>query len=352
MCVHERYQRKEQEMKIKTTWLILSATFLFVQPVLGGQILRKTIQAKVRESNLIVIVEVENVWSGKMSDKEHQIWHSLCSIHQVLKGDFEGSKIVVDFLLFAEGIDTSIPEPDKLLEGKKYILFLKQSGNSYTLITMHHGVLELSSEYVVFDEDLKNNIVALGKSASSINGVPSVGLSHDELLQKIKAVVEVKGEKLSTVGISRLKTSININKELSRSIRLDANNPAYSLRRTLRDEVEEVLKMKGYVGIVPAVWKDDPERRLNIYIDGLQIPEGESYVYSVEVHLRENISLMNLSGKRASSAIVWWGKSDLKTCYRDDFPEKVISDVKYYVEALIADFASHIAENPQVRKTN
>ena len=266
---------KEQDMRTKSIWFILFATFVSVQPILGGQVLRKTIQAKVRESNLIVIAQVENVWSGKMLGKERQLWHSICSIHQVLKGKVLEGKIVVDFLLLAEDIQTSMPEADKLLKGKKYILFLKESVNSYRLITMHHGVLELSSGYVVFDEDLKDNTEALGKSSSSINGVPSVWLSHDELLQKIKAVVEVEGEKLSS------QQSNNVESDKNCKIAFFSN----------RDRVRDVYVIN---------WDGSEEKNLTSnpkadYFSSWS-PDGKKILFMSARHEKHEIYVMNADG--------------------------------------------------------
>jgi len=274
---------------------------------------------------LLPFLEAENkdlrIWTGSSLEK-------LVSSHVLKRRDMNMPEFVVI---------KSLRPGDRDLRPLAWVvlkMFRKpDDGNTHAYAASMAGYLGLHEFERELEQCLKSRHPAVSNKAKW--ALESLGLYQE--------YEKATSNRLDT-GISKLKTSVNISKELSKSIRLDANSPAYSLLQTLRDEVEKVLKMEGYVGVVPAVWKDDPEKRLEIYIDGLPIPEKQSYVYSVEVHLREKVSLMNISGKNAGSAIIWWGKSDLKTASIDDFSEKVISDAKYYVEALIADFADHIAE--------
>ncbi|HUU19188.1 MAG TPA: toxin-antitoxin system YwqK family antitoxin [Sedimentisphaerales bacterium] len=183
-------------MKKKLFLIVLLTTLVLAQIGKCGQVLHETIQSKVRLSDVIVIAQVQNVKPGKILAKQRsQEWHTLCSIQQVLKGDISDKEIPVAFLLPAKGI-TIVPKPHSLAKGKTYILFLRQSGSSYRLITPYHGDIEVRQEYAVFDEDLKNDKEALKRSASSINGVPSVMLSHDALTEKIQKLMSKEDEAL------------------------------------------------------------------------------------------------------------------------------------------------------------
>lgn len=183
-------------MKKKLFLIVLLMILASAKPVECGQVLHETIQSKVRQSDVIVIAQVQNVKPGKILAKQRsQEWHTLCSIPQVLKGDISDKEIPVAFLLPVKGI-TIVPKPHSLAKGKTYILFLRQSGSSYRLITPYHGDIEVRQEYAVFDEDLKDDKEALKRSASSINDVPCVMLSHSSLIKKIKKLVSKENEAL------------------------------------------------------------------------------------------------------------------------------------------------------------
>ena len=184
-------------MKRKPFLVVLLTTLVLAQIGECGQVLHETIQSKVRLSDVIVIAKVQNVKSGKILIKQRtQEWHAFCSIQQVLKSSLSEREISVIFLLPDKGI-TIAPKPHSMAKGKTYILFLRQIGSSYRLITPYHGDIEAGQEYAVFDEDLKNDKEALKRSASSINGVPCVTLSHDSLIKKIKKLVSKENEALS-----------------------------------------------------------------------------------------------------------------------------------------------------------
>ncbi len=181
----------------KKLLLIISFTILSsAQPSECGQVLHETIQSRVRQSDVIVSANVQNVEHGKTLDRppRHE-WLAHCLIEQVLKGDVPNKEISVVFLLPREGI-TIEPKPHSLIKGKTYVLFLRHKEQSHALITPYHGDIEVSREYAVFDEDLKNNKEALKRSASSVNGVPCVTLPHDALINKIRKLVNKENEAL------------------------------------------------------------------------------------------------------------------------------------------------------------
>ena len=181
----------------KKLFLIVALVILaLAQSGQCGQVLHETIQSKVRQSDVIVIAQVQNVNPVKILEKQRKReWHALCSTQQVLKGNVSDKEISVLFMLPLKGI-TIEPKPHSLAKGKTYILFLRRKGGSYILFTPYHGDIEVSPEYAVFDEDLKNDKEALKRSASSINGVPCVMLSHDALIEKVKKLVSKENEAL------------------------------------------------------------------------------------------------------------------------------------------------------------
>ena len=176
--------------------IALLTTLVLAQTGKSGRVLHETLQSRVRLSDVIVIVRIQNVKPGKILPKQqsHQ-WHARCSIQQVLKGGLSDSEVSAMLVLPVKRV-TITPEPHGLAEGKTYILFLSKDGSSYRLITPYHGDMEVDREYAVFDEDLKNDKEALRRSVSSIEGVPCVMLSHDALMEKIEVLVGKEDEAL------------------------------------------------------------------------------------------------------------------------------------------------------------
>lgn len=185
---------KNQEMDKKLLLIVSVAILASARSGRCGLVLHETIQSRVRQSDVIVTAKVQNVKRGKTLDKPpRQQWLALCLIQEVLKGDVPNKEISVVFLLPCEGI-TIEPKPHSLIKGKTYVLFLRHKERSHTLITPYHGDIEVSQEYAVFDEDLKNDKEALKRSASSINGIPCVVLSHRALIKKIKKLLSKENE--------------------------------------------------------------------------------------------------------------------------------------------------------------
>ncbi len=183
-------------MKKKLFLVVLLIILALPWPGQCGQVLRETIQSRVRQSDVIVIAKVQNVERGKKLDKPlRQQWLALCSIQQVLKGDISDIELSLAYLLPPRGIAIT-PKPHSVAKGKTYIMFLRQKEKLYILITPYHGDIEVRKEYAVFDEDLKNDKEALKRSVSSINGVPCVTLPHDVLVNKIKKMVRAENEAL------------------------------------------------------------------------------------------------------------------------------------------------------------
>ena len=183
-------------MKKKLVLIVLVTILASAQPGECSQVLRETIQSKVRQSDVIVTAKVKNIERGETLDKPpRQEWLALCSTQQVLKGEIPDRQISVAFLLSAKGIAIE-PKPSSLAKGKTYILFLRHSGNVYRLITPYHGDIEIQTEYAAFDEDLKDDKEALKRATGSIDGVPCVTLSHDALIKKIKSLVSKENESL------------------------------------------------------------------------------------------------------------------------------------------------------------
>jgi len=183
-------------MDRKLLLLVLLTALVLAQMGKCGRVLHETIQSRVRLSDIIVIARVQTIKPGKMLPKQRsREWHALCSIQHVLKSGLSEREVSVMFVLAETGI-TIAPKPHGLAKGKTYILFLRQHGGSYRLITPYHGDMEVGRKYPVFDEDLKNDKEAIRRSVSSINGVPCVMLSHDVLTEKIKKLVSKEDEAL------------------------------------------------------------------------------------------------------------------------------------------------------------
>ncbi len=176
--------------------IVLVTALVFARTGKCGQVLHKSIQSEVRLSDVIVIAQVQNVKPGKTLPKQRsRQWHALCAIQRVLKSGLQDNKISVMFVLPQKAI-TIFPDPHGLVKGRTYILFLRQHGSSYRLITPYHGDMEVDRGYAVFDEDLKNDKEVLKRSVSSLEGVPCVIFSHDALMGKIKKLVTEEDEAL------------------------------------------------------------------------------------------------------------------------------------------------------------
>lgn len=153
----------------------------------AGQILKLTIQEKVRQSDMVVIAAVKDIKAGKIFDKTKQQWIAECDVQLVLKGDIFIHRFNVGFVL-PVGVEIK-PKPVALSANTNYLLFLKRGKRGYELITSYHGAIPESKDYSVIDEDLKDDKEALRKSSSSINGLPAVLLAHEELIAKIQKLV-------------------------------------------------------------------------------------------------------------------------------------------------------------------
>lgn len=170
-----------------TGYLCTVAALGVYQICTAGQIPGMTVQEEVRQSDMVVIAAVEDVKAGKILDKTKQQWIAECNALLVLKGDIFVRRFNVGFVL-PVGVEIK-PEPVGLSANTNYLLFLKRGERGYELITPYHGAIPKSKDYWVFDEDLKGDEEALRKSSSSINGVPSVLLAHEELIAKIQKLV-------------------------------------------------------------------------------------------------------------------------------------------------------------------
>jgi len=181
-------------MKKKPFLIVLLITFILPQKGKCDQVLQETIQGKVRLSDAIVIAQVQDIIPGKILVKQNsRQWHAPCSIKYILKGNLYDREVTIMFLLPKKGI-TITPKPHSLTKGKTYILFLNKIDNTYRLITPYHGHIEVDKEYVVYDEDLKNEKEKQKMSPSSVDSFPRVTLSHDTLIEKIKKLVSKENE--------------------------------------------------------------------------------------------------------------------------------------------------------------
>ena len=158
------------------------------------RMLRQSVQAKLRQSDVIIIADVETVEPGKIMQKEQtRQWHARCAVRRVLKGSLADNHVSIHFALPVEGISID-PEPHALTEGKAYLLFLTRDDDSFAFISPYHGDMLIQSEYWIFDEDFRNDGKVLAEAPSSINGIPCVRLSHDELVQKIERIAAHENE--------------------------------------------------------------------------------------------------------------------------------------------------------------
>jgi hypothetical protein len=250
----------------------------WAQPVESGQVLRQSVQAKVRQSDLIVIADVQTVEPGRtIHEEQKRQWHALCAVRQVLKGSLADNPISVHFELPAEGIFIK-PEPHSLNKGKTYLLFLTREDDSLAFISPYHGDVQIQNEYWIFDEDFRNDGKVLAEATSSINGVPSIRLSHDELVEKIVKIVADENEMLRrnrTLPIQPLFKQASerwskVENGLQARLILELKPP---MGRT--DILDVVLQLKN-VSTRPLAVRNDPEAvSVRLYdLRGYAVPQA------------------------------------------------------------------------------
>jgi hypothetical protein len=175
------------------------------------------------------------------------------------------------------------------------------------------------------------------------------------VLDRTETIAEIEGNKNTVTNIQELRIEINISdifKNIpfnANELELDSEKPISSytsFTRILQNEIDEILKMKEYFPLKPVAWKKDPERNLEINIDGLQLNEKNEYIYSIQVSLKEKVILLSADNKwpNGYNANIWWEKSKLTITSEDELYQKVLAEVKYMINCLVVDFASHLAK--------
>ncbi len=118
-----------------------------------------SLQERMRQSDAVVVgtvAELRKTSEDQSPGIEH--WLAACHVDRYIKVKIhnphieEGKKVSIIHVVFTQ-MTAQKPAPVKLAEGKKYLLFLKETGpNGYEMITPYHGAFEAGQEYFAYDE--------------------------------------------------------------------------------------------------------------------------------------------------------------------------------------------------------
>ncbi len=122
-----------------------------------------SLQERMRQSDAVVVGTIEEVRQAD-AGVEGQFsppithWLATCRVERYIIGPKIHNPAVeeakaVKLIRIAFEQKFQKPTPVKLAEGKKYLLFLKETGpNTYEMITPYHGAFETGQDYFIHDE--------------------------------------------------------------------------------------------------------------------------------------------------------------------------------------------------------
>jgi hypothetical protein len=181
------------------TWAMGMAVAIALE---AGQIVRKTLQQQARQSDIIATAEVRQVRATGIRDTKFGFdrWEADCALREVICGQETNRVLKVTFSIKPSSPITSLPRAESLEPGRAYVLFLRHDRDGLSLVAPWDSWLKVSSSYEVWDEDFRNDPELLKSSPSSIDGVPIVTLTHEALVQKLRASWEKRQTKSEPDG--------------------------------------------------------------------------------------------------------------------------------------------------------
>ncbi len=121
-----------------------------------------SLQERMRQSDAVVVGTIQEVHQTDASvggqfplPAEH--WMATCRVERYIKAKIHDPNVeegkMVRLIRIAFGQKLQKPTQVKLEEGRKYLLFLKETApNEYEMITPYHGAFEAGQDYFVHDE--------------------------------------------------------------------------------------------------------------------------------------------------------------------------------------------------------
>ncbi len=148
--------------------LFVLATFLLLFTYMGSaEMTVMSLQERMSQSDAVVIGTIEEVHqtdagAGGQLPPPVEHWLATCRVERYIMGPKihnpaaeEGKAVSLIHIIFDQKVQK--PAPVKLVEGRKYLLFLKEisaQGDLYEMITPYHGdgEFEAGQDYFIYDE--------------------------------------------------------------------------------------------------------------------------------------------------------------------------------------------------------
>lgn len=139
--------------------VLATMSLLFFDSLSFADIGDMSLQERRGQSDAVVVGTIEEVHQTDVAiggNITH--WLATCRVERYIIGPKihnpaveEGKAVSLIHIIFEQKLQ--MPTPLKLVEGKKYLLFLKETGpNEYGMITPYHGAFEAGGDYFVHDE--------------------------------------------------------------------------------------------------------------------------------------------------------------------------------------------------------
>lgn len=179
-----------------------------------------SLQDRMRQSDAVVVGTIEEVHQtdagvGGQLPAPVEHWTATCRVERYIMGPKihnpaveEGKAVSLIHIAFEQKMMQK-PVPVKLAEGKKYLLFLKEtSPNEYEMITPYHGAFEAEQDYFIHDEqspeypqavkmsfeEIVQRVTPQNLASAAIRQQSDRELSKDELRMKERLTALSRGE--------------------------------------------------------------------------------------------------------------------------------------------------------------
>lgn len=152
-------------MRIIKSFVMAAVSLLALESLSPAEMTAMSLQERRSQSDAVVVGTIEEVHQtdagvGGQFPPPVTHWLATCRVERYIIGpkihnpNVEEAKAVrLIRIAFQERLLEPAPVPLKLVAGKKYLLYLKETGpNEYEMITPYHGAFEAEQEYFVHDE--------------------------------------------------------------------------------------------------------------------------------------------------------------------------------------------------------
>ncbi|MBI5149612.1 MAG: hypothetical protein HZA28_02415 [Candidatus Omnitrophica bacterium] len=204
--------------------IVLAASLLLFASLSSAEMTAMSLQERMRQSNVVVVGTIEEVHQtdagvGGQFPPPVTHWLATCRVDRYIIGpkihnpDVEEAKAVsLIRIAFEQKFPKSTPTPMQLVEGRKYLLFLReisaQGERLYEMITPYHGAFEAGQDHFIHDEQSPEYPKAVKMSFDEIVRHVSPSdesfvdtrdqinreLSEDELRMKERLITLSRGE--------------------------------------------------------------------------------------------------------------------------------------------------------------